>query len=484
MLTVVFLVLGIQAEALLQGLLGPARVAGAQEEDQRPAPGPDQDARDLAGEGPEQEDPQEVPQEEAPPDLEILWQTLPLPDLGPEARLGQSMVRADFDGDGQLDLAVSAPGAARASGRGQGLVLVAIANRAGLTAGFSRYLFVAPLSHTPAFESAGFGHSLCVAQLDSDPSAELVIGAPLSGAGSGAVYVWGVEALERPALRILDGSVLPGSLGHSLCTGDLEGDGTVEILVGAPGARTPAGVRSGAVLILSPGKSPRSIYPDHPREDGLFGTSMVLTDLLPGGPLNLVVSAPGEDRAGLKDSGAVHILAPLHHLRRAEILRAPEDLPVEAGFGAGLAALGTLVAIGAPNRDLEGIRDPGAVYLRQSPGRIEELEIPRPWSDGQAGGGLAFTDLGGSAAADLLALTFGSEFDGAQRGAWLFIDHEPPARFLVGPRDGGSHWAQSLVIEEEALGTLILAGDPSFDPKGSGRPANHGRVTWARLPRL
>ncbi|RKQ87331.1 FG-GAP repeat protein [Solirubrobacter pauli] len=150
------------------------------------------------------------------------------------ARTGWSVASGDFDGDGKSDVAVGAIGAKDAAGS----TFVVKGGTTGIAYRFDG----------DADDQSGW--ALAAGDVDGDKRAELVVGVPFHGQGgslmSGSVYVLkpsashALAALPAGSYRI-DGAKTQDGAGWSVATsGDLNGDGIGEILLGAPGADRPA----------------------------------------------------------------------------------------------------------------------------------------------------------------------------------------------------------------------------------------------------
>ena len=218
-------------------------------------------------------------------------------------RLGQALACGDVDGDGFTDLLVGAPGRDKGSTADAGVT----------------YLLTGPLSAgtslTGAVQLGGrwpfdrSGQSLLAADLDGDGFEDVVLGNPSEGTG-GAVYV--VRGSTSPAsVRLwsadhrLQESKPDAEAGASLAVGDLDADGYVDLVVGAPGRSD-----SGEVLgIYGPLPSSMQLASADFRWRGLasgdrFGQSLALVDLDADGGADLVVGSP---LSGDGDSGSVFV---------------------------------------------------------------------------------------------------------------------------------------------------------------------------------
>jgi len=277
----------------------------------------------------------------------------------------------DVNGDGYDDILISAP---FGEGNGSGSV----------------YLFYGPLSGSLTSADAdavlmsdaaddSFGMTLGTAgDINGDGNADIYVGAPTSGrvdVEGGALFVfWGplsgaIDAEE--ANGVLNGDGAYWQVGASVSqVGDLNGDGTTDLLVGAPGANTNAGQ---AALYLGP-------------IDGemAYSSAALLFNGLEGQLLGATVSGLGD----INDDGT-------------------DD-----------------IAVGAPNASFRGDQT-GAVYVWTSPfeaGQYSSDEAPLSLNGGgireHAGSALAKVgDVNGDGRADLLVGAVGEAPGPGERGA-------------------------------------------------------------------
>ena len=225
----------------------------------------------------------------------------------------------DFNGDGIADYAISAATENGATGAvyvifgefgqiGPSINLSSIDNGDGST-GFKI-----------TGEHAGdeFGQSVGAAgDLNGDSIADLVIGAPSANTGAGAAYViFGHHGSFSPALNLsglngsngfkMNGLSAADGLGSSVSgAGDINGDGTTDLLLGAPGVLSTQGAvylifgHKGAypaVLDLSKLNGLDGLVINGSNANGVFGSSVSgLGDVNGDGIGDFIVGSPGTD---------------------------------------------------------------------------------------------------------------------------------------------------------------------------------------------
>ncbi len=276
-----------------------------------------------------------------------------------EEQFGTSTAAGDFDGDGRMEIAVGAPGAAAPGG----------APHRGAVYVFEDDVFDSLPPDTPAADVAAlvirgrtehgrFGMVLAAGDVDGDGIDDLLVGAPEADVegrvACGAVFVfrggmsatWG-DGPDESVSFVLSGTTSGDRLGSSLFLGDVDGDGAPELLVSAPRAGHPRW--SGIVYVLrsdvlgdatgqmTVSQLAHASVAGGNRGDALRG--LAVGDVDGDGRAEVIVGAyHGDPAAGERtDAGVVHVL-------ESERLSPGERVVLPA---AGATAPGT---IGGPER--------------------------------------------------------------------------------------------------------------------------------------
>ncbi len=354
---------------------------------------------------------------------------------GPRDQLGAAVVVRDLDGDGIDDLIATAPGASPGERTAAGVVRVWL--------GPLRDADEAALVIEGERPGDRFGASALVVDVDGDGSAELLVAAPRGGApdriGFGTVSVIPWTALADLSGRVSAGEVAvvtirgdeKGDALSALASGDIDGDGMAEIIVGAPHAdgRDYDFVDAGKVGIFRlRGELPDTllfsdaatlIHGAHAR--GFLGAALATGDVTGDGIDELVMGAPtaGEKGDGGEVSGHAFVL-----------FGEPEGPPLE-------------------------------IFLAES-------DIPRAHSERWElfGAAVAADDVDGDRTADLL---FGAPFlscdGGDTRCGGVFI-YRGSLRSVVAAKTGPADRADALLVgtlEDGAAGSAVIVADVTGD---------------------
>lgn len=229
-----------------------------------------------------------------------------------QAGFGSSLATGDFDGDGNLDLAIGEPYAdaiAIVSGRSNGLAS-GVHQIAGYRLGVTGH----------------FGAEVAAGDISGDGVADLVVGAPLAS----------VNGITSAGSVV----VIPGSAA-GLSTAD-----------------------SRVITARSPGIAGAA------QTNAKFGGALRITNVIGDKHADLAIGAPGATISGRRGAGAVYLLRSANAIGAERVTTATSGIPGKpaAGvrFGAGLYLIsrshGARLVIGAPHART-GDRQPGTVTI-------------------------------------------------------------------------------------------------------------------------
>ena len=242
----------------------------------------------------------------------------------PYAYLGTSLAVGDFDRDGMDDLAMGGPGYGLQGHPQLGMVHVTYGMDA-ITGHEPVDLSVrgADITLTGADEFGRFGWALAVVDLNADGLDDLAVSAPTVGSQSlqyrGRVFVYygipeGTGLSSEPGLTIAADED-DTNLGWSLASGDCDGDGHADLVIGAPLARDRGTQRGLAALFLSSTqRSPGALIPlgeadwsaAGEKDYDWFGYHTAVAEVPGGGRLLLVGAPTANSEEGLQSVGRLY----------------------------------------------------------------------------------------------------------------------------------------------------------------------------------
>lgn len=305
----------------------------------------------------------------------------------------------------------------------------------------------------------GLGYSVLAADINDDGQDDVLVGAPGVTAGfdlrtdQGRVYVFfgGSDLNDTEVLDLqkdvfdlaITGSEGFSRLGHAMAAGDVNGDGTGDLVVGAPFAGRPEGSAPGsertalgeAYVIL--GDEDLSGERNIARDEydslisggyafGEFASSLAVADIDDDGKGDIIVgahrSSVGETARG--SSGAAYVFYGRNEFdRRISVQDGDEDAMIIGAAGSTLGYPLTTgdfngdevpdVAVGAQLESTGDIQGSGAVHIFFGGDRLSsEIDLTEDPADVRIGGrdtseflpsALASTDLDGDGRAELVA---------------------------------------------------------------------------------
>jgi len=357
-------------------------------------------------------------------DNEQLWHQ----DVGIEGAVaandnfGEALAAGDFNGDGEDDLAIGAPGDEIVpAGDRTGGVNVLYGSSEGLTSDGNQIWSQAGDIEGAAEDGEDFGAALTTGDFNDDGEDDLAVGVPGETvgkieAGAANVIYGGPTGLTVAGDQIIHQDVtgvpgVPGEgddFGAALASGDFNGDGDDDLAIGIPRETVGKEDDAGTVLVVMGSETgllteegenitKLELFVVGTEGDSVagqfdidaadrFGASLAAGDFNDDGDDDLAAGAPGHDTGKLTAAGAVHVFFGSNEgisggpnqagaivegraFYRAGINGILGEPEAAANFGDALAA-GDLndggdadLAIGARDSDVDGISNAGAVHV-------------------------------------------------------------------------------------------------------------------------
>jgi len=347
----------------------------------------------------------------------------------------------------------------------------------------------------PATAGVDFGAQVSSGDLNADRIADLVVTAPLDDVGgvdAGSVFVFYGPLAASPtphtsssASAVFRGAAAGDHFGASVVVRDVNGDGTADLVVGAP-LNDAAAADGGAVYVYrgGPGFTSRTTAQTLARflasgSQHSFGAALAAGDVTGDGTPDLVVGAPLEGASG-GTSGAVHVFRGGSSLTNAT---ASAALVTITGAASG-DRCGTSVAmadldgdgidellLGAPDAKNLGTQG-GSIYLFRGGATLVSGSAGDAVTrfDGENSGDrlgqvMALGDVDGDGRADLLASAPQHDLPAANAGRAYLV------RGGLLPLPGGSIGQRALMIlvAENSIGDQFGSGLTLSDLDGDGR---------------
>ncbi|MBL9085933.1 MAG: FG-GAP repeat protein [Planctomycetia bacterium] len=231
------------------------------------------------------------------------------------AEFGGSFAAGDVTGDGIDDLTVGSPGATVGTVRGAGHVWVFVGDDP-FAIGDQ---VIGPATEAQARTDGGCGALIVVDDLDGDGRGEVLAAGPGTRTSAGRVTAFGLDVARRLVPRTTFPVPAGGAnslFGAGMVTDDFDGDGDVDVAIGAPYA-TCGGVAAagfvaiyenrtlGSTLAFAPGRVFGDVVPTSGAQ---FGALLNVADADGDERVDLVVGAPGTRIGGLEGAGRLHVL--------------------------------------------------------------------------------------------------------------------------------------------------------------------------------
>ncbi len=334
--------------------------------------------------------------------------------VGEGDSFGESVVVGDFDGDGAADLIVGTPTIGTTGDTGEAALFYGP-----ITTSLSSRDADAWLAASSGYMA---GEDVAVGDLDGDGADDLVVGTPGASSDAGSVYIVFGGTRRTESMSGYIGTIYTGvnggdRLGTSLASGgDLDGDGTDELLMGASGQDGGGNSSGSAYLVYGASARSRGVPPVSRSDatiegvtNALLGHSTAFVPDIDGDGLDeLAVGAVFATGAAVYSGSAYLYLGDSVEL--VGTMSAPSTcsliMPGLVSFDFAGAAVG-----GVGDLDGDGYADVGSGSLAHDEGAVSDVGKLAIYPGGTVLSATPFATVVGIASGDTLGASFTSPGD-------------------------------------------------------------------------
>lgn len=400
-----------------------------------------------------------------------------VPEFG--ADLGFAVAAGDINGDGYDDAVLGAPHADVGAAIDAGRVVVRFG-----PSFTSQQILSAPIPQA----SAEFGYAVACGDINGDGRCDVVVGAPTETVGLlgdvGRVYIYLGPALTTVTTLDMPAGSAAADFGQALAIGDVVGDGTNDLVVGAPEAQV-AGATAGRTLVFT-GPAfglAATVSSPAPGAGRQFGWTVATANIDGTGKADVIVGEPNAPVGALVEAGKAYVyLSSGVALTLSATLTEPTP-ELSAEFGRTLATgdinndgFGDIAANVADGAPLSAV-DAGEVFVFFGPalGAPTQLREPVLEPGADFGWSLAIGDVNGDGFGDVV---IGAQDSTADNATQTHPD-SGEAFLFFGPGLGTSQQLiPSVIHTDDDFGHSAATGD--FNGDGLHDPligAKDGEVT-------